>query len=262
MKKLYISPSTQYANIYYDRIHNERQVMEEVAKLLVQKLSLYQVEVIMRTAAEKPAAARPIEANALGVDYYIELHTNAYDTINGRGCETYYQVGIDKTEQVKTLSRAFAIQVNNQISAITTSNTNAGDRGIKARVITTGINKGKDANGELRGCNMPAILCEIEFHDTKIGCTWILNNINGIAVALTKGIVSQMGLVLKPVPFKVGDKVKIYLTADKYVTGQTIPLWVKRNTYTIQELYPKVNPTKCLLQEIKSWVYTTDIYKV
>lgn len=52
---------------------------------------------------------------------------------------------------------------------------------------------------------------------------------------------------------KVGSKVKI--VGSKYVTGQSIPSWVKSKTYTVQQL----KGDKALIKEITSWVYTKDL---
>jgi N-acetylmuramoyl-L-alanine amidase len=54
---------------------------------------------------------------------------------------------------------------------------------------------------------------------------------------------------------KAGSKVKVKNTATKYSTGQTIPNWVKGNTYTVQQ----VGSGRVLLKEIVSWVNTSDI---
>jgi N-acetylmuramoyl-L-alanine amidase len=55
--------------------------------------------------------------------------------------------------------------------------------------------------------------------------------------------------------FKVGDKVKIKSSATHYATGQTIPNWVKGQTYTIKQ----VESGRVLLKEIVSWVYKIDV---
>ena len=52
----------------------------------------------------------------------------------------------------------------------------------------------------------------------------------------------------------VGSKVKI--TGSKYATGQTVPGWVKQNTYTVSEVG---SGGKLLLKEIVSWVYAKDV---
>ena len=51
----------------------------------------------------------------------------------------------------------------------------------------------------------------------------------------------------------VGSKVKI--TGSNYATGQTIPNWVKQNTYTVSQ----ISGAKALIKEIWSWVYTKDL---
>ena len=54
---------------------------------------------------------------------------------------------------------------------------------------------------------------------------------------------------------EVGSKVKVNSSATKYSTGQTIPGWVKENTYTVQQLTGE----KALLKEIVSWVNVSDL---
>ena len=55
----------------------------------------------------------------------------------------------------------------------------------------------------------------------------------------------------------VGSKVKV--TGSKYATGQTVPGWVKQNTYTVSEVG---SGGKLLLKEIMSWVYAKDVQLV
>lgn len=59
--------------------------------------------------------------------------------------------------------------------------------------------------------------------------------------------------------FKVGDKVQVKSTATTYADStKIIPNWVKGGTYTVS----KVSGSKVLLQEITSWVKTSDVGKV
>jgi hypothetical protein len=268
MKKIYISPSNQYNNVYADGIHNEKEVMETIAFKLVERLKKYEVDVIMRTNEQKIPELRMAEANALGVDYYLVLHSNAYNHIDGRGCETYYMIGTDNKISVNALSKAFATKINAEISAITDTNPLAGDRGIKARQQ----GNGQDWLMELRLCNMPAAYSELEFHDTQVGCQWIITHMDEAADAYCRAVVSQMGLplrqVLPPAPtptssaLAVGNRIAFQPWALKYATGQWLPRYVRNSQYTVQELFPKVNPTKALLNEIQSWVFVRDIRKV
>lgn len=54
---------------------------------------------------------------------------------------------------------------------------------------------------------------------------------------------------------KIGDRVKIKPSANKYATGQTIPSWVKNKTYTIKQ----IKSDRVLLKEIVSWVFIRDL---
>lgn len=56
---------------------------------------------------------------------------------------------------------------------------------------------------------------------------------------------------------KNGCRVKINTGALKYSTGQAIPLWVKKGTYTVLQI--NSNEKKVLLKEIMSWVNICDI---
>lgn len=52
---------------------------------------------------------------------------------------------------------------------------------------------------------------------------------------------------------KVGSKVKVI--GNTYATGQSVPSWVKNNTYTVQQ----IDSDKVLLKEIVSWMFKKDI---
>ncbi|NLU09461.1 MAG: hypothetical protein GXW90_00680 [Tepidanaerobacter acetatoxydans] len=79
---------------------------------------------------------------------------------------------------------------------------------------------------------------------------------DGFDCFITTEAGTPAGQAQDPAPtLKVGSKAKIKSTATKYSTGQTIPNWVKGNTYTVQQ----VGNGKVLLKEIVSWVNTSDI---
>lgn len=64
----------------------------------------------------------------------------------------------------------------------------------------------------------------------------------------------KQGEVSTPVAtIKEGSKIKI--VGNIYVTGQTIPQWVKNNTYTVKS----ISGEKALIDEIISWVYIKDL---
>lgn len=197
MVKIYLSPSTQTANLYWDKVHNEEQVMNLITDAFVKFLSNYEVEII-RPPRELKTYDRIAQANQQAVDFYLALHSNAR---GGMGCETYYQVGVNHSAVVRSKSKDYATKINRDFSAITCSNSNPNDRGLKSMQLSDG----KDYNHELRGVLVPANLIEIEFHDTEQGSHWILANIQRIGETIGKSLVDLFDL-----------KPKIVLSPDEY----------------------------------------------
>lgn len=79
---------------------------------------------------------------------------------------------------------------------------------------------------------------------------------------INKGFVTEVNYDINK-----GDKVKLHNFASKYQTGQSIPGWVKKGTYTVikkEKLTKKQSKStyKYLLSNINSWVLGQDIYKV
>lgn len=203
MVKIYLSPSTQPHNIFFNKKNNEEQVMNLVTDALVSFLKNYQVEVI-RGSKSETTYDRIKKANELAVDYYLAIHSNAG---GGNGCETYYQSGKDKTAVVKAKSKIYAEKINRDFSLITTANTVTDDRGAKTRTQSDG----RDWNHELRLVNIPANLIELEFHDNQPGGDWILANIQKAGETMGKSIVDLFDL--KPVASQTPTPV---IPADDY----------------------------------------------
>ena len=192
MPHIYLSPSKQPRNIYFDGKTTEEQSLNVITDHLVEFLKPYDVK-ITRGGKKKEVADRITEANSLDIHYYLSLHSNAG---GGRGCETYYQVGTNKSNEIRVASRNLALKLNNDFAKITTTNDRDGDRGIKFKRLPDG----RDWNMELRGVDAVANLIEIEFHDTKAGSEWILKNQKLIGVTIGQSLVSMFNLKLKPVP--------------------------------------------------------------
>lgn len=95
---------------------------------------------------------------------------------------------------------------------------------------------------------------------------WGIAKANGTTVANLKALNGLKGDTIhpgdvlkvtgsKPKDFNVGQRVKVKSSASKYATGQSIPSWVKGNSYTIQQ----VKSDRVLLKEIVSWLYKSDV---
>ena len=58
---------------------------------------------------------------------------------------------------------------------------------------------------------------------------------------------------------RVGERVRINANARTWATGQTIPAWVKNNTYTIKQMRARNGRHEALLQGIVSWAWVEDL---
>lgn len=56
---------------------------------------------------------------------------------------------------------------------------------------------------------------------------------------------------------RVGSRVRVNTNASTWATGQSIPSWVRGQTYTVQQL--RNNNREALLANIMSWIRTTDV---
>lgn len=90
-----------------------------------------------------------------------------------------------------------------------------------------------------------------EGYDAK----WIQARINAILAGNKPTNVAPSKPKVAPAAFYNGQRVNISQGAQKYVTGQNIPNYIKNQTHTILD----VKTDRVLLKEILSWVYIKDI---
>lgn len=85
--KIYINPSVQVNNLYYDKITTEAETMNNVAKIIYNKLSLDSRFIVYINDKMLSLTDSVKESNSYNVDYHIALHTNAG---GGSGSEAFY----------------------------------------------------------------------------------------------------------------------------------------------------------------------------
>lgn len=171
--KIYISPSNQFANLGAGSYGAEGARMNELADHLVPLLDRQGYEVV-RPGPYTTLAARIAAANALKVDYYLALHSNAG---GGRGCEVLIYGRGGQAEKL-------AQRIYNEVSVITP----AADRGINVRPDLA----------ELKSTAMPAVLLEVMFHDHPEEAAWIMQNMAAIAQAIARGVIAHCGGAAAP----------------------------------------------------------------
>lgn len=174
-KKIYLSPSNQYGNTYAVGGTNEMVQCNKIADAA--KTALARCGFTVKKAPQGQSMYVTVaESNAWSPDLHLCIHTNAFNgTVTGGTMVMVHDMG--------------------------TSNKKAGTAVLNALApITPGSDytlKTSPGLYELNATKGTAVYCEVEFHDTKEGATFIINNIAKIGEAIAKGICSYFGVTYK-----------------------------------------------------------------
>ncbi len=169
-KAVFLSPSTQYDNLYAcDNTTTEGASMIAVATLTKQYLEADGYTVFM--CGEDDSVKEKVEqGNTLGCGAYVAIHSNSGgESGNGVGTECYYNTNIDGSFQLSEC-------VYNKVAALTPTE----DRGNKDQT--------QRELYELLNSQYACCYLEVEFHDLAEQSQWILNNQPQIARAIADGI--------------------------------------------------------------------------
>lgn len=224
--------------------YHEFRLARQIGKYAAQELRSYGcTATLINYDADLYLSDRIAKINSGKYDLALEIHLNAG---GGTGSEVYYKVG---NTQGKKLAGAISKSIANKF-------------GIKDRGAKVKVQNNKDYFGFVREVKCQSILVETVFIDTATDRKKVETDAGqqqcgqaiALAVATTYGLKKTVQTTTtNATAIKVGDKVKI--TGKKYATGQTVPNWVKQQTYTVKS----VSAGKALLGEITSWVYLKDL---
>lgn len=189
MYKIFLSPSNQDDNIYYDKKTSEYENCELIAKYAKSALERCGFEVKVGEYKDN-MDTRCKKSVEWGADLHLPIHTNAY---NGKavGIEVYYYKNADKATKnegidlAKTICKAFA------------------------KVSPSGKSRGAKEGTfeELRKTPFCAYT-EIDFHDNKDACAWLTTEQKNIGETFCKAICEHYGVeYVSECRFKVGDRV-------------------------------------------------------
>lgn len=188
-KKIYLSPSNQYSNTYATGNTNEMAQCDKIASATATALKRCGFEVKVGKSGDS-MQNRCNESDNFKADIHMPIHTNA---CNGK------------------------ITGGTRIFVLDSARKNAGQAVLNALgPISPGTADSLTYKTDLYEINVPnalTIYVEVEFHDTKTGANWIINNITNIGEAICKGLCSYFG-----VTYKSGAKV---LDEQGYKKGQT-----------------------------------------
>ena len=183
MPIIYLSPSTQEYNLFYDGDGSEEYYMNLVADAMEPYLTASGIEYV-RNTPEMTAASSIRASNAGEYDVHLALHSNAAPPqLSGqmRGSDAYYYPQSQR-------SRLLADIIVSNLKAIYP----LPDR-VSVRP-TTSI-------GEVTRTRAPAVLVELAYHDNAEDAAWIRNNIGLIARNLVLSLTEYFGIpFIEPQP--------------------------------------------------------------
>lgn len=167
MKSIYLSPSTQEHNVGAGNYGTEERRMNEICDIVENELRGKYI--LYRNRPEMTLQQVVADSNAKAPDVHVAIHSNAG---GARGCEALICAKGGQAEKLAT-------RIYTELAALTPTS----DRGVKVNAALYEVNKTK----------APAVIVEVEFHDSEAGAAWIVANKAAIARAIVRGIMLHFG---------------------------------------------------------------------
>ena len=221
----------------------------ELMDLVSQRLRLAGVSIINNRTGDTESSVndKSALANRMRADGVVDIHLNAG---GGTGTETYCSVSGGR-------SRSMAEKINANLAALGYRN-----RGVKTKLTAMGT----DYFGIIRMPTAPAVLVEVCFLDNNSDMG--MYNANQAADAIAKALIDEFKPIVQtdpppaaeqtrpspapaeqtqtspaplqnPIDFKVGARVTVKTTAERFTTGQRIASFVKGAVYFIRQVRPE-----------------------
>lgn len=186
MPRVYLSPSTQEANLYVNG-GTEEQVMNQLADALVPYLRASGIQVV-RNTPQMTAASSIRQSNQGAYDLHLALHSNAapesrYGQV--QGSDIYYAPNSTRGKMAAEIIAKNLKDIYPYPSRV--------------RALST------TSLGEVTRTRAPAVLVELAYHDNEADASWIKNNIPEIARNLALSVTEYFDLPLvEPQPEQTG----------------------------------------------------------
>ena len=195
--KIYLAPANHY-NAYCIAGYNEKTQCEQLARLVQERLSAYDGTAVYHTtvyADSRDYKGRPEEAAALGADYYIALHDNAYQGRHS-GAQTFYHPD-------STRSKALAAAIAEKLNAVCTVPVTFPNPVRSGMDAFDGAGYGEIREPYKRGV-IPVIV-EVNFHDYEPAARYLIDHQDEQADAIVRAIAETLGLKKNTTPAPTPD---------------------------------------------------------
>ena len=187
MASIYLSPSVQEYNVYYDGSGSEEYYMNLIADAMEPYLTASGIT-FTRNSPDMTVNQVVAQSNMGNYGLHLALHSNASpESLSGRltGSDVYYYTFSD-------VSKRAAIIFSNALKDIYPD-----PNKVQIRPNST--------FAELRRTRSPAILVELAYHDNPSDAEWIKNNIGQIARTLVIATTEFLGIpFVEPEPIRTG----------------------------------------------------------
>lgn len=187
MPELFLSPSTQEYNLYYDESGSEEYYMNRIADAMEPYLIASGIS-FTRNDPNGTVGNSVRMSNAGDYRLHLALHSNASGTANygkQQGSDVYYYATSVRGRQAAELFAQNLRDIYPDFS--------------KVRALPT------TSLYELRYTRAPAVLIELAYHDNAADAEWIKNNIQPIARNLSLSVAEYLGVPLvDPEPLRTG----------------------------------------------------------
>ena len=173
-KKVFLSPSNQYDNVYAYGNTTEGVQCGKIAEACKTALIRNGIDVMLMH--DESMQEKCQKSNAFGADLHVPIHTNAFNgqTLGG----TLVMIYSNATENKKAGSA-----ILNAVAPISPGS----DYSLRVN----------SSLAELNSTKAIAVYVECEFHDTKEGADWIINNVKSLGEAICKGVCNYYGATYK-----------------------------------------------------------------
>ncbi len=187
MPSVFLSPSTQEYNPYYDGQGNEEYYMNLLADDMEPYLRASGISYGRNDPSQRVGGAIA-ESNAGNYDLHLALHSNAAPAASQgsvRGIDVYYYSGSSAGKRAadiiaKNLKTVYPLPDRVR----TVPNTNF---------------------AELRLTRAPAVLVELGYHDNAEDAEWLRNNLQSIARALSMSVAEFLGVPFRNENTELGE---------------------------------------------------------
>ena len=168
-KVIFLSPSTQHANVGYGDFGTEEYRMNRITDI-IEPLLKAKGYTVYRNNLDETLGAAVRKSNEIRPDIHVSIHSNASGAgYSARGPEVF-------ANRPNTAGDRLAHFIYDEILKIYPDPSKG--RGV---LYTSTLY-------EIIRTNAPAVLIEIAFHDNPEDAAWIMNNENEIAQAIVRGI--------------------------------------------------------------------------